>query len=90
MAAPIAIRPGLHFGLGVHHGDLQDFHYHHTDMHIQYLTIEEDIKFPKVLSAKQMPEKSVEAKHRGRLRSLSQFHLGSNLDTEWPVVIPNV
>jgi hypothetical protein len=26
-------------------------------MHIQYITIEEDIEFPKVASAKQMPEK---------------------------------
>jgi hypothetical protein len=90
MAAPTAIRPGLHFRLGVHHGDLQGLHYHHADMHIQYLKIEEDIGFPKVLSAKQMPEKSLEAKHIGRLRSLPQFYLGSNLDTEWSIVIPKV
>jgi hypothetical protein len=39
-------------------------------MHTQYLKIEEDIKIPKVLSAKQMPGKSLEAKHIERLRSL--------------------
>jgi hypothetical protein len=33
-------------------------------MHTQYLAIEEDIEFPKVASAKQMPRKSLEAKHR--------------------------
>jgi hypothetical protein len=57
-------------------------------MHTQYLTIEEDIEFPKVLSAKQMPEKSLETKHIGRLRSMPQFNLGSNLDKEWSIVIP--
>jgi hypothetical protein len=57
-------------------------------MHTPYLTNEEDIKFPKVLSAKQMPEKSLEAKHIGRLRSLPQFYMGSNLDNEWSIVIP--
>jgi hypothetical protein len=31
-----------------------------TDMHKQYLTNEEDIEFPKVSSAKQMPEISLE------------------------------
>jgi hypothetical protein len=45
-------------------------------MHTQYITIEEDIEFPKVTSAKQMPGKSLEAKHIGRLGSLPQFHLG--------------
>jgi hypothetical protein len=33
-------------------------------MHRQDLRIEEDIEFPKVPSAKQMPGKSLEAKHR--------------------------
>jgi hypothetical protein len=33
-------------------------------MHTQYLTIKEDIEFPKVQSAKQMSGKSMEAKHR--------------------------
>jgi hypothetical protein len=55
-------------------------------MHVQYLTIEEDIEFLKVLSAKQMPEKRLEAKHIGRLRSLPEFHLSSNLDKEYCIV----
>jgi hypothetical protein len=33
-------------------------------MHTQYLTNKEDIEFPKVSSAKQMPGNSLEAKHR--------------------------
>jgi hypothetical protein len=52
--------------------------------------MEEDIEFPKVLSAKQMSGKSLEAKHIGRLRSLPQFHLGSTLDKELSVVIFDV
>jgi hypothetical protein len=36
-------------------------------MHRKYLKIEEDIEFPKLPSAKQMPGKSLEAKHIGRL-----------------------
>jgi hypothetical protein len=59
-------------------------------MHTQYLTIEEDIEFSKVLSAKQMPEKSLKNKHIGKLISLPQFHLGSNFDKEWSIVIPKV
>jgi hypothetical protein len=55
-------------------------------MHIQYLTNEEDIEFPKVSSAKQMPEKSLEAKHIGKLGSLPQFHLGSNFDKKYSIV----
>jgi hypothetical protein len=55
-------------------------------MHTQYLTIEEDIEFSKVLSAKQMPRKSLKAKHIGRLRSVPQFHMGSNLDKECSIV----
>jgi hypothetical protein len=47
-------------------------------MHTQYLTNEEDIEFPNVPSAKQMPEKGLEAKHIGGLRSLPQFLLGLN------------
>jgi hypothetical protein len=39
-------------------------------MHTQYLTNEEDIEFPKVSSAKQIPGKSLEAKHIGRLGSM--------------------
>jgi hypothetical protein len=55
-------------------------------MHTQYLTNEEDIEFLKVSSAKQMPGKSLEAKHIGRLGSLVQFDLGSNLDKECSIV----
>jgi hypothetical protein len=33
-------------------------------MHKQYLTNEEDIEFPKVSSAKQMPGNNLETKHR--------------------------
>jgi hypothetical protein len=51
-------------------------------MHTQYLTNEEDIEFPIVSSAKQMPAKGLEAKHIGRLRSLPQFNLDSNLEKE--------
>jgi hypothetical protein len=58
-------------------------------MHIPYLTIEEDIEFSKVSSAKQMPEKSMKAKHIGRLGSLSQFHLGLNLDKEYFIMFYN-
>jgi hypothetical protein len=58
-------------------------------MHTQFLTIEEDIEFLKVSSAKQMPKKSLEAKHIGGLGSLSQFHLGSNLDKEYLIVFYN-
>jgi hypothetical protein len=50
-------------------------------MHKQYLTNEEDIKFPKVSSAKQMPGISLEL-NTGKLEILPQFHLGSNLDKE--------
>jgi hypothetical protein len=45
-------------------------------MHTPYLTIEEDIEFPKVPPVKQMPGKSLEAKQIGRMGSLPQFHLG--------------
>jgi hypothetical protein len=42
-----------------------------------------------VSSAKQMPRKSLEAKQIGRLGSLPQFHLGSNLDKECSIVFYN-
>jgi hypothetical protein len=58
-------------------------------MHTQYLTIEEDIEFRKVLSTNQMPEKSLEAKHIGILEILPQSHLGLNLDEEFSVVFYN-
>jgi hypothetical protein len=76
----------LHFGQVVNHGDLQGAA---ADMHTQYLTIEEDIEFPKVSSAKQMPRKSLKAKHIGRMGSLPQFYLGSNLDKECSIVFYN-
>jgi hypothetical protein len=37
-----------------------------------------------------MPGKSLEAKHIGRLGSLPQFHLGSNLDNECSIVYYNI
>jgi hypothetical protein len=58
-------------------------------MHKKYLTNEEDIEFPKVSSAKRMPENSLETKHIGKLESLPQFHLGSNLDKEYSIVFYN-
>jgi hypothetical protein len=58
-------------------------------MHTQYLAIEEDIEFPKVPAAEKMPKKSLKAKHIGRLGSLPQFHLGSNLDEECSIVFYN-
>jgi hypothetical protein len=57
-------------------------------MHKQYLTNEEDIEFPKVSSAKQMPGISLEL-NTGKLETLSQFHLGSNLDKECSIVFYN-
>jgi hypothetical protein len=58
-------------------------------MHTPYLTNEEDIEFPKVLSAKQCLVKSLGAKLIGRLRSLPQFYLGSNWGKEWSIVFHN-
>jgi hypothetical protein len=89
IARLIAVRPVLHSGQGVHPGDLQGLHYHKANMHTQYLSNDEDIEFPKVSSAKQMPENNREAKHIGRLESLAQFHLGSELDKECSIVFYN-
>jgi hypothetical protein len=50
-------------------------------MHVPYPKIEGDNEFLNVLSAKQMSE-SLKAEYIGRLRSLPQFHLDSNLDKE--------
>jgi hypothetical protein len=75
----------INFRPGVFHSDLQTLHYHLEDMHTLYLTTEEDIEFPKVLSAKQR----LEAKLIGRLRSLPQFNLGSNWGKEWSIVFQN-
>jgi hypothetical protein len=58
-------------------------------VHTQYLTIDEDIEFPKMSSAKQMPGKILEAKHVERLGSLPQFYLGLNLDKEYSIVFYN-
>jgi hypothetical protein len=55
-------------------------------MHTQYLKNEEDIEFPKVSSAKQVPGKSLEAKHIGKLGLLAQFDLGSNLNKECSIL----
>jgi hypothetical protein len=55
-------------------------------MNTPYFTNEEDIEFPKVLSAKQCLGKNLGAKLIGRLRSLPQFHLGSNWGKEWSIV----
>jgi hypothetical protein len=55
VASLIAIQPALDL-----HGDLQGLHYHHADMHKQYPTNKEDIGFPKVSSAKQLPGISLE------------------------------
>jgi hypothetical protein len=88
-ATAIGTPPELNFGRGVFHSDLQTLHHHQDGMHTQYLTNEEDIEFRNVLSAKQMPGKSLEAKHIGRLGSLPQFHLGSNWDKECSIVLYN-
>jgi hypothetical protein len=58
-------------------------------MHTQYLKNEEDIEFPKVSSAKQVPGKSLEAKHIGKLGLLAQFDLGSNLNKECSILFYN-
>jgi hypothetical protein len=79
----------LHSGQVLHHGDVQGLNKHQADMHTHYLTIDEDIEFPKVPSAKEMLEKGMEAKRIGRLRSLSQIHLGSNLENEFSIEFYN-
>jgi hypothetical protein len=53
----IAIRPTLQSGQGVHPSDVQGLSQHPNDMDKQFPTNEEDIEFPKVLSAKQCLEK---------------------------------
>jgi hypothetical protein len=54
-------------------------------MHKQYLTNEEDIEFPNVSSAKQMPDQPG-TKHIGKLEILPQFHLVSNVNKEYSIV----
>jgi hypothetical protein len=58
-------------------------------MHKQYLTNEEDIEFPKMSSAKQMPRNNLKAKHIEKLGSLPQFYLSSNLNKECSIVFYN-
>jgi hypothetical protein len=48
-------------------------------MHKQYPSNEEDIGFPKVSTAKQLPEFSLELS-TAKLEILPQLHLGYNLD----------
>jgi hypothetical protein len=57
-------------------------------MHKQYLINEEDIEFPKMLSAKQMSGISLEL-NTEKLEILPQFHLGSNLDKECSIMFYN-
>jgi hypothetical protein len=59
-ASLIAIRPALQSGQRVHLNDEQGLIQHPADMHKQYPTNEEDIGFPKVSIAKQLPEFSLE------------------------------
>jgi hypothetical protein len=55
-------------------------------MHTPSLKIEEDFEFPKVITAKQMPE-SLKTKPLGKLRLLPQIHQDSNLDKHCSQVI---
>jgi hypothetical protein len=57
-------------------------------MHKQYPTNEEDIGFSKVLTAKQLPEFSLEL-NTAKLEILAQLHLSWNLDKECPIVFYN-
>jgi hypothetical protein len=57
-------------------------------MHKQYPKNEEDIGFPKVSSAKQLPEISLEL-NTAKLEIPPQLHLGSNLENECSIVFYN-
>jgi hypothetical protein len=57
-------------------------------MHKQYHTNEEDIGFPKVSTAKQLPEFSLEL-NTVKLEILPQLHLGWNLHKECSIVFYN-
>jgi hypothetical protein len=57
-------------------------------MHKQYPTNEKDIRFPKVSTAKQLPEISLKL-NTAKLEILPQLHLGSNLDKECFIVLYN-
>jgi hypothetical protein len=56
----IAILLALQYGQGVHLSDVQGLIQHSADIHKQYPINEEDIEFPKVSIAKQLPEFSLE------------------------------
>jgi hypothetical protein len=87
-ASFIAIRPTLQSGQGVHPSDVQGLSQHPTDMHNQYPTNEEDIGFPKVSIAKQLPEFSLEL-NTAKFGMLPQLHLSWNLDKECSIVLYN-
>jgi hypothetical protein len=53
-------------------------------MHTPSVKIKEDIELPKVITAKQMPEKTEQI---WGLRLLSQIHQDSNLDKKFSQVI---
>jgi hypothetical protein len=57
-------------------------------MNKQYPANEEDIGFPKVSSAKQLPEFSLDL-NTAKLEILPQLHLGRNLDKECSIVLYN-
>jgi hypothetical protein len=59
-ACLIAIHPALQYGQGVHPSDVQGLSQYPTDVQKQYPKCEEDIGFPKVSIAKQLPEFSPE------------------------------
>jgi hypothetical protein len=56
----IAIRLALQYGQGVHLSDVKGLIQHSADIYKQYPINEEDIEFPKVSIAKQLPEFSLE------------------------------
>jgi hypothetical protein len=57
-------------------------------MHKQYPTNEENIGFPKVSTAKQLPEFSLKL-NTVKLEILPQLHLSQNLDNECSIVFYN-
>jgi hypothetical protein len=87
-ASLIAIRPALQSRQRVHPNDEQGLIQHPADMHKQYPTNEEDIGFPKVSIAKQLPEFSLEL-NTAKLGMLPRLHLSWNLDKECSIVLYN-
>jgi hypothetical protein len=81
----IAIRPALQSGQGVRPSDVQGLSQHPGDIHKQYPKNEEDIGFPKVSIAKQLPEFRLEL-NTVKLGMLPQLHLSWNLDKECFIV----